>query len=187
MSHAIGYYTCKNRDEIWGICADFANENVDRLEDPFGSYHGGMTINDDIILNSYNEAKDWIESHQRRDYDDRAVRFRQNSTPSAKMKSLKNRIEKEEEKRDDFIKAKSIKNYKSKLVTCPKCGSKINKEYTNRYCPVCRADMFAKSTVDKIKFYNDKIKRLNNELEEAEKQNNKHAKTVWLVKVEVHC
>ena len=58
------------------------------------------------------------------------------------MKNLHERIKKEETKLNEYVKKTDCKNYKSKYIGCPQCGSKINKEYIyNCRCPVCREDL----------------------------------------------
>lgn len=50
------------------------------------------------------------------------------------IKTLKERLEKEHQKLNDYVKKNDCKNFKAKLITCPKCESKINK---NTFCEIC--------------------------------------------------
>ena len=43
MGHVIDFKVVDTRDEIWVEALEFAEYNVDRQENPSGSYHGNLT------------------------------------------------------------------------------------------------------------------------------------------------
>ena len=61
-------------------------------------------------------------------------------------------------KRDEYIKKHSIHNRSSKFIGCPECGSKLYLGYVKgERCPLCNQDLRADSTLEKIKWYDQKI------------------------------
>ena len=156
------------------------------MENPDGEYRGDMTIHDDMVFDTEDEARAWIED-QGGFYEDHAVRFRCDRKSSAKMKSIAERIERENAGLKEYISSKSVKLRKSSYVTCPVCGSKLNKNYIDRYCPVCCGDLFAPSTISTIERKQAKIEELRRQYHDEKKKNNrKEKKLLWLVKIEVH-
>lgn len=60
-----------------------------------------------------------------------------------KSKNYEERIESEIRKLKEFSKKHSVKNFKAQYITCPKCGSKLAKEYLNsRHSCLFRYDSF---------------------------------------------
>ena len=190
MGHAIDYLIVKKRSDIMDAAENFAAINVDRGENPSGRYESRMTIHDDIICDSYEDAVQRIQSLDNGWYDDHAVRFRDNPKESAKMKDLQDRIKRTYDQERKYIADHSIHKRTSAFIGCPKCKSKLAADFfkSGEYCPVCGADLRPKSTLDKIKWYEDKIAELNKELRAEKNRNNKKSKNLlWCVKVEVHC
>ena len=98
-------------------------------------------------------------------------------------------------KTDDLLEYKqknSVKNRKSKFIGCPKCNSKINKNYIEDYrwnkCPLCCEDLSSdtlKKTIENKISQIDKMKeQLNNLIKENNQKSKKEIK--WLVKTEFH-
>ena len=143
-----------------------------------------------IICKSYEDAKELADSlNWEREYN-LLIPFKDvdNIKETKKMKNLHERIKKEETKLNEYVKKTDCKNYKSKYIGCPQCGSKINKEYIyNCRCPVCREDLRSETTKNTINRYKDNIKRITKELRiEKEKCSNK-AKTKYLLLFEEYC
>ena len=62
-------------------------------------------------------------------------------------------------RKNAYIEEHSIHKRASNFIGCPKCGSKLNRDHINgEKCPLCGTDLRSKSTIDKIKWYNKKIK-----------------------------
>ena len=88
-----------------------------------------------IICKSYEDAKELADSlNWEREYN-LLIPFKDvdNIKETKKMKNLHERIKKEETKLNEYVKKTDCKNYKSKYIGCPQCGSKINKEYIYNY------------------------------------------------------
>ena len=192
MSHAIDYFSVDSRDDIYQAACDFASANVDRCENPDGTYHGRMTIHDTPILNSRSAAEEWIRAHDRGWYDDHAVRYRVDAKPTAEMQNLAKRIKRLEKERADYAEAQQPRKHQSKLITCSCCGSKLNvhdPHFGGRTtCPVCGKSLLSATVLARLKSYDNRIKKAEKELDEAVRRNNARSrKTRWLVKVEVHC
>lgn len=186
MGHAINYYSVAKRSEIMKIAEQHAMHYTDMQENPSGSYHGNMTIHDDIICDSREEAETLIESLDRGFYDDHAVRYKIEAEPSKQMIAERERADKIMQARLEYEAKHSLFNRKSKFVGCKNCGSKLSLEHLSDYkCPVCGDDLRADYIVERLHKYGDDYKeslRRYSELKRKQK-----CPTMWLVKVEVHC
>lgn len=190
MGHAIEYFTTDKRSEIISIAEEFAWCNVDRQENHSGSYHGRMTIHDNIICESYNEAVKKIESLDRGFYDDHAVRYKDKSklAPNKTMLALEERMKKNREDKIKYAETHSFANRKSEFMSCPECKSKLAIKYLRHYkCPVCGTDMRADYIVERFKKYDEDYKEMELKYQKMVKERKGKCKTKWLFKVEVHC
>lgn len=189
MGHAIEYITVDKKSEIMKAAEEYAHYNVDRGENPSGSYHGRMTIHNDVC-ESYQEAVRFIERHDRGFYDDHAVQYKDKSNlkPTKQMENLKVRMQKNVSDKNEYAEKHSVKNRKSEFAGCKKCGSKIATKYmrTDR-CPVCGNDLRADYILERLKKYADDWEQMNKQYAELEKNQKGKCPTRWLVKVEVHC
>ena len=143
-----------------------------------------------MICKSYEDAKELADSlNWKREYN-LLIPFKDLDSikETKKMQNLHERIKKEETKLNEYVKKTDCKNYKSKYIGCPQCGSKINKEYIyNCRCPVCREDLRSETTKNTINRYKNIIKKITKELRiEKEKCSNK-AKTKYLLLFEEYC
>ena len=186
MGHAINYYSVAKRSEIMKVAEQHAMHYTDIQENPNGNYHGNMTIHDDIICESREEAEAVIESLDRGWYDDHAVRYKIETEPTKQMLGEKARGERIMQAKLDYEEKHSLFNRKSKTVKCKHCESVLTISYLSDYkCPVCNTDLRADYIVERIKKYIEEYKdslRRYNELKDKQK-----CPTMWLVKVEVHC
>ena len=143
-----------------------------------------------MICKSYEDAKELADSlNWKREYNLLSpFKDLDSIKETKKMQNLHERIKKEETKLNEYVKTTDCKNYKSKYIGCPQCGSKINKEYIyNCRCPVCREDLRSETTKNTINRYKDNIKKITKELRiEKEKCSNK-AKTKYLLLFEEYC
>lgn len=151
------------------------------------------------VCANYEEAESYLESHDKGWYDCLAVQYKEypraNLEPSKKMTDLAQKIDAERTKCADYEKAHSVKAFKAEFVGCSSCGSKLKKELLNtEFCPLCRADLRGKTTLETLKKYKAKIAELKENLEverkkqkaDYEKKQEKNAETRWLVKFEYH-
>ena len=77
---------------------------------------------------------------------------------------------KEQRKYEKYGQKHSVLTFKAAYVSCPKCMSKLNKEYLkNDKCPVCRSDMRSDTTKATLERYQKKIASLKKEYEEQKK------------------
>lgn len=154
------------------------------------SSDSGFKLHSGIICDSYEDAVDYIEDqlcHRR--YDDHGVLFRDYSKvkPTKAMENLKEQMKAARDKKEDFIRSHQPNRVKAEFIGCPHCGSKIAKKYLNGVrCPVCRADMRPKSTLERIDGYDKKIRDLEKRYKEAEKKMASKAALKWCVKLEFH-
>lgn len=197
MGHAIDYLHVERREEILDAANEFARCNVDREENPSGSYFGPqMHIHDNVICDSWDDAVKWIDDHDKGFYDDHAVRYRKNTTATAAMRNKNEQINRIRESYNSFLESAKLKNRKSEYITCPECGSKINIPALVKYCgenmnscPLCGTSLWSKSTKERNHSFLQRIEKAEREYKELEAKNNKKSSKElgWCVKVEVHC
>lgn len=135
-----------------------------------------IIVKDKQIFNSLHAAEDYsneIYNQWARNYN-LCVPFKdtRNVKESKKILNLKTRINLAYRRRDDYIEAHHVRDFKAAYVSCSSCGSKINKEYLrNDHCPVCRSDLRSESVIKTICSYDNKIAELEERLrEEISKQ-----------------
>lgn len=181
MSHMIGFEVCENRTQILPLAENFARKNVDRLENPFGRYHGQMTILDnEPPLENYEAAVNFLDKMSRgKFYHDYAVRYYEVSEKALvelnKAKNLYAKIKKEN----------APHNKKSKFVACPVCKSRLSTEHmseTKTTCPLCKASLLSPTVERRLLAAKKRIQK-----KEAEAKDKKNRKIMWCVKIEVHC
>lgn len=193
MGHAVEYFTVKNRKDIMGVAENFAFRNTDREENPHGGYHGNMHIREDLIFENRAKAEEYIESYtDGRSYYDMAVRFKAKSKSLDKrLNALWDKYKKVENQMKEYDNAHSVRNLKSKLITCTECGSKINvhhPRFRGEECPLCRKDLRADYITEKIASFTKKMRDIRDEMETVKLNDKGSDKDLnWLVKVEVHC
>lgn len=194
MSHEIRYATYPenvNRKGVkrdWDIVVQHENYQEGASELP-----SDIRWIEDIILNSEEEAKEYIDTHDKGWYDQLAVRFKEiKIKKSKKQTELENKISeltKEFNKRNSIPYATTVK---SEYIGCKSCGSKLASKYiqnTNK-CPLCHNDLRSLTTLSSLGKLTAKIsdnkKILKEEEKKLAKQQEKNAVIKWLVKVEFH-
>lgn len=164
-----------------------------------GSGIGKIRWLETTVCTNYEEAESYLESHDKGWYDCLAVQYKDipymELEPSKKMLDLAQRINAERTKCTDYEKAHSVKAFKADFVGCGSCGSKLKRELlqTER-CPLCRADLRGKTTLETLAKYRAKIEELATTQEaerkkqqaDYEKKQEKNAEIRWLVKFEYH-
>ena len=175
-----------SKEKMYNTSQEFAFFNVDRGENPTGTYFNKW-IQHQNILDSEAEAESFL--NRQGVYVDGCVRFREPAKPSARMINLEERLKTTHQKKVKFDMEHSIAARKSILIGCNNCGSKITKDFLEGdLCPVCGKDLRAEYILEKIKEFNKKIAFLEGEYErEKKKQAKKKPVVKWLLKTEVHC
>ena len=139
------------------------------------------------------EAREYIDSRDTGRYDQLAVKFRryEKLAPSKTLLSLRERMQKELDKKAEYAKNHSVSTFKAEYVGCPECGSKLKRTLLKgESCPLCRAELRGKTTVDTLARYEANIhdlqKQIKDEERKLEEKNLKNSKIMWLVKIEYH-
>ena len=111
------------------------------------------------ICRDINEARCYSVS-------DYAIKY-YDTEETSKTHNIRERLEKEKMKLENYKKAHNARNRKSAFVGCPHCKSKINREYIgdNNKCGVCGYDFYSNTDKDKITVYKKTIDYLNKEYE----------------------
>lgn len=191
MSHNIKYFTYKEDVNRKRVQAELDNyvAHEDWQEGCGGLNSPIRWIENCGVLNSYDEASEYIKSHDKGWYDSLAVRYKEcNGKESSALKKAKERFEDAKKKWLDLENKLHYADVKADFVSCRNCGSKISRKYLDsNCCPVCDSDMRPQTTLDTLERYKanlDKAKAL--VLEEKKKSASKNGKTLWLVKIEYH-
>lgn len=184
--HNIGYLTYNEnikRSEVMADIYEMAEEDGD-------GYSSKMTWHDNIPpFESYAEAKAFINEKDSGWYDDHAVRFKDYSkaVKTSKIVEYENKIQELMKSAKEYKQAHSVHNFQAKHIGCTRCESKLNKEYiVGERCPLCSNDLRSKTTLDKIKWYEDKIKEFYSRIDNEKTKQKKACKIMWLVKYEYH-
>lgn len=192
MGHAVDYIRVGKKEDILPTAQRYAAENVDRRENPAGSYHGHLTVHNTPICDSAQDAYDWIRSVDQGFYDDHAVQFRDVDSlePTKQMLQVRQRaMANREKKRQYWLSHGTTQLYKSKYITCKACGSRLAMQHMNsrNRCPVCGGDLLPQYVLDRIKKFDEDDETLHQKYEELAKRRKDRAPIRWLLKVEVHC
>ena len=148
---------------------------------------------ENIVLNSKEDAEEFINKNDNGWYDQLAVRFKdvhikmskKYDTLATKLKTLKNELN----ERNNVFYATTVK---SEFVGCKNCGSKLASKYIQRtnVCPLCRADLRSQTTLSNLQRLRERIAETEKLLKEEEKnlrnKQIKNATVKWLVKIEYH-
>lgn len=141
-------------------------------------------------LPDYDAAVAAIESHDRGWYDQLAVRYRElpKNVSNKKIEELKNKAAEVYQTLMQLDKKVAVKDFKAQLVTCKKCGSKLNKDFLNsNFCPLCRTDMRSDTTQKRLAALRQKHQELLDAIRtEKAALAAKKGEVKWLVKIEYH-
>lgn len=193
MSHVVDYWTSEKKEDIGCLASEFALYNVNRMEDPSGSYHGDLEILENHIYDNYDKALEAAKKIEKKRgvYRDFAIPFYESiqQKPTKQMLNLNTRAQKMEEDMEEYQKKMSIHNLKAKFITCRNCSSKLSKDFLNNSnrCPVCGADLRAEYIVKRLDKYKKDIANLYKQYNDLNNKRSKKGKVKWLVKLEVHC
>lgn len=182
--HNIGYLTPEEKCDRSAV----VNEICEIAMSEGDGYSGPMHWHDEVApLKNYGAAMDWIESHDNGWYDDHAVRYYdyRGGRITAKIRELQDKSAALAIKIKDYEEAHSVRKFKAVFVGCPHCGSKLAREWLRSdFCPLCRADLRSKTTLDTLGGYREKQKDIADKIKaEQEKQK---GEVRWLVKYEFH-
>lgn len=159
---------------------------------------GGLPNNinwvENRVFDTYEDAENYIkECDEKIYYNCMAVQYRDmpKDITSKAMGALKERLQKESDKLNEYTKAHTVKAFKADFVGCAGCGSKLAKvRLLSDKCPLCGADLRGKTTLKTLARYENNIQELNKKIKEEEKKltikyANK-AEIRWLCKVEYY-
>lgn len=196
MGHMVGYRTYPENVDKRIVYADI-NEIL--LEENYVENSNGLTnpirwYEDIQPLLSYEDAKRFIEEHDKKWYDNLAVRFKDIDSlkETKKLKGMKDRYKQIEQDYAKMLNTVECKSFKSQLISCKQCNSKLNKDYmrTNK-CPLCgfdiRSDTTKQRILNKEKSLRELKKQIDMEIKKLQEQHNKkssRSRVYWLVKYE---
>lgn len=195
MGHSIQFYTFdvnENKNKITGI----ANEDAIYESDSRSGLSSEIRFIENNIYEDKEKAHEAIEKLDKGWYDQLAVKFYEYAKvkDTKKILNLEDNIAKKNQELNEYRNKNAIKNRKSKLVSCPKCESKINKNYVSdlshnwNNCPLCSENLSSETVKKSIANKILKIDEMSNNLVSLKKENNKKGKKTvkWLVKTEYH-
>lgn len=190
MSHEIRYLEFSKdatKDEMFKRRAGIIRASGDR--DPADGYllshDSGFTLHKDKVYSSYDDALDAIKRFDKGFYDDHGVLYKEPASPSKARIELQNRLQETKRKKREYYDSHLPNKAKAAFVGCPECKSKLAKEHLSSHrCPVCRANMFPKTTRDRLKAFDEKIRQL--EEKDLILERKQKGEVKWLVKLEFH-
>ena len=211
MSHEIGFTIGDGKLSNSKICSLAAFEATEAMRyngtDESGDFSPSrIKPEPGKIFKSMEDARDYLESKD--SYDNRAVKFHDLSElkPLKSETAIEDKIKKLTDEKMKYGRShRAVRTgLKSRFVTCKNCGSHISvtaflgitdKRPEGMYgynggrddCPVCGVDMRPKSTIDRIKSYDDKLKKLEDRLCAARKSRAGKAPVKWIAMWEYHC
>ena len=199
MGHVISYTVIakgktekEDKSNRCKLLSEISNEAEHEDWEEGGGYETSqMHWHPDTMYKCREDAEDAIRELDNGWYDDHAVLFHDVDSvkPSKKMETIQSRMESINKKQADYISKNHIKNHKSKFITCPKCGSKVNVEYVDTYydqCPVCGCDLRSDTVKQTIERYAERINECKDQLRTEKKKLASKAPVCWLVKYEYH-
>lgn len=188
MGHAIEFFSFPektNRKEMIGEINHYLNEE--------GAYLYNSIKFIDKTLPDYDSAVDYISSIDNGNYNQLAVKFvhfDMKTMTSKRLVDLESKYKEAQNNLRVFASKVVAKDFKSELVGCRHCGSKINKKYLgSNYCPVCRGDMRSDTLLGRQKAMEEKVKKLEEQIrqERINLANKKKSKDIWwVIKIEYH-
>jgi len=154
----------------------------------------------DVVCENYDEAEKYIEKSDRGWYDQLAVKYKEyprvDESKLTKYNQLKEKYIQAYKKLDELQNTNHFANLKAAYISCPTCGSKINREYYSakrmsckvNHCPICSANMLKDTALKQIEAAKVKYEKLRKDAdEEYTKQQLKNKPRInWLVKIEYH-
>lgn len=195
MGHSIQYYKFdenKDKGEILAI----ANEDAIYESDSRSSLPGNIRFIGGKIYDSEEDAYNAIKKLDKGWYDQLAVKYLhyEQRKETKTIINLRERIKKAEDDLVEYKQKSSIKNRKSKFVGCPRCESKINKEYIMdtgygwNKCPLCSEELSSETIKKSIENKQINIGKMKEDLIKLIQENNRKGKSKvkWLVKTEFH-
>ena len=184
--HNIHYITCNENVDRKEIIADI----VHHAERDGDGYSSRFTWHDEIPpYESYEKASEAIKMLDRGWYDDHAVRYYDFSKAekTKKISQYEEKISALMTAKSVYTKEHSVHSFQAKHIGCPKCGSKLNKDFLRgEQCPLCRGDLRSKTTLDKLKWYEQKVEELHKNIAIEKSKQKSKAVVKWLIKYEYH-
>ncbi len=186
MGHNVCYVSadenCDRKKILAQIC-EKANRDGD-------GYTGPLKWHDEIEPRTNRDAAEkWIRDHDNGWYDDHCVRYYDYSraTITKKIRELQDKHAALTLKMGEYMHQHSVSALKASYIGCPKCGSKLAKEYlSGEYCPLCRTDLRSKTTQETLAKYQEKSKAIIKAIQAEEEKQRRNRKVRWLIKYEYH-
>jgi hypothetical protein len=189
MSHNI-----EHRTYIENIHRDFVKRELDHYvsqadwqEGCSGLYREIRWLDNVPVQEDYETAIQYIEDHDRRDYDNLAVRYYEYMPKqSAKRKELEMKVRDAYNEYVERERAVWASTVTAQFVTCKGCGSKLSRIHIreNR-CPVCRTDLRPETQLKRVAAAKAKWEKVQQAKRDYEKAHS-DKKIMWLVKFEYH-
>lgn len=190
MAHNIKYFTYKEDVNRKRVQAELDNyvAHEDWQEGCGGLNSPIRWIENCGVLNSYDEASEYIKSHDKGWYDSLAVRYKEfDGKVFSALKKARERFDVAKKKWLDLENKLHYADVKADFVSCRNCGSKISRKHLDSNgCPVCDADMRPQSTLDTLARYKTNVDKARESVLEERKKATQKGKTMWLVKIEYH-
>lgn len=162
-----------------------------------------IDFNSNRLFESFDDAQEYLENHSGFYYQGAVLYKQYEKKSNSKVDKICKKMDENQEKLksicndcDEYVSKNNVKNRKSVYVGCPKCGSKLHKDYIrlghrSQNCPLCGENLFSDTVKARIEKYESDLKNMGKQFKELQKQLAEAEKTgkfdlKWCVKVECH-
>lgn len=168
--------------------SDYLQRLAARHGDAGGLYSGIEFKTSKVPFKTYNDAYNWINQNDR-SYWNVAVPYLDDSkVNSKKLDELNEKYMELRKKKEEYAKAHSVQTFKSELIGCKKCSSKLARKYLRgQACPLCGEDLRGQTTLDTLANYDKRMKENQEKQLEEKRKLSAKAEKRWLIKIEFHC
>ena len=178
MSHNIDEFRFAKGTSIKKMQNEIAYTIENNLDNEYGDFDpednphdwlAGLTANDLKLYNKYFESESEAKKFLPFDFGAWGAKVWKEPKESSEIKRLNDQVRREKEKLGKYIEDQHVSNRKSQFIGCPKCQSKVNKDYISDpdRCPVCHTLLLSNTVQDTIKRYKSNIVRWEKQAKES--------------------
>ena len=186
MGHAVLYRSFDVKKSRQSIADEVLNVVANS-----GDCYGTQRIHfNESKVKSYEEAQQFLEKESRGQYypGEAVMYYDTDHLPENKaVAALRSKYKKTLDDLQKFNEESTVRNFKAKYIGCKKCGSSLSKDFLRGdSCPLCRADLRSKTTLDRISAYQKRLEDIQKKIESEKKKQWEKASLKWMVRFEYH-
>lgn len=197
MSHSINFYKFPKETRESAMRDVIALTIEEQLDDEYEDFEpednahddlASWTANDLTLKDRYFDSDEEAEDYLGKSVSSGSlgVKVWEPAKKSSTIERLDNQVRREKAKLAKYAEDQHISNHKSQFIGCPKCQSKVNKDYipdTDR-CPVCHTLLLSNTAQETIKRYKGNITKWSKQAEDARSKQKRS--WYWFVMSDYH-